>query len=222
MKLVSIDVGLRNFSWCTLTREQSTDEKWAAPPFRGLHVEILDWHVADIIELSTSEPVNINETDIATIVPWFCTALESFSSRLLPPNLDLAMIEAQPTSHIMSGGKAISNIKTKVLSHILQSFFFRHGIPVKFVSPACKLRDAKHLMTDSSLYAQHKKAAILLSLQALEIIGGSFQDYFLTQKKKRDDLADSFLQGVCGDTELKKAKAKKKRRNEVLNLPTFD
>jgi hypothetical protein len=222
MKLVSIDVGLRNFSWCTLSRELSEDKKWAAPPFRGLSIEILDWHVLDIIELSTSEPVNINETDIATIVPWFCTALERFSSRLLPPNLELAMIEAQPTSHIMSGGKSISNIKTKVLSHILQSFFFRHGIPVKFVSPACKLRDAKHLMTDASLYAQHKKAAIQLSIQALEVIGGSFQEYFATQKKKKDDLADSFLQGVCGDTEIKVKPKKRKRKNEVLNLPTFD
>ena len=64
MKLVSIDVGLRNFSWCTLTRELSTDVKWAAPPFRGLAIEILDWHVADIIELSTPDPININETDI--------------------------------------------------------------------------------------------------------------------------------------------------------------
>jgi hypothetical protein len=223
MKLVSIDVGLRNFSWCTLLREPSIEEKWQVPPFRGNSISIVDWNVVDIVELSTSDEINLNETDIATIVPWFCTALESFKARLIVSDLDLAMIEAQPTAHML-GGKSISNIKTKVLSHLLQAFFFRHGIPVKFVSPACKLRDAKSFMTDSSVYAQHKKAAIQLSLVALEIIGGSFQPFFLQQKRKKDDLADSFLQGVCGDVEIKEKKKtrKKKRVNEVLNLPTFD
>jgi hypothetical protein len=222
MKLVSIDVGLRNFSWCTLLRDPSIEEKWQGPPFRGNKIEILDWDVIDIVEMSTKDEINLNETDIATIVPWFCTALETFKQRLIAPDVSLVMIEAQPTAH-MVGAKSISNIKTKVLSHLLQAFFVRHGIAVKFVSPACKLKDAKQFMTDALAYAQHKKAAIQLSLVALNVIGGSFQEFFIKQKRKKDDLADSFLQGVCGDTEIKLVKkTKRKRVNDVLNLPTFD
>jgi hypothetical protein len=220
MRLISIDVGLRNFSWCTLLREPSIEEKWLVPPFRGNKITIEDWHVVDIVELSTDEKVNLNNTDIATIVPWFWSALETFKVRLT--QCDLAMIEAQPTAQMLPGGKSISNIKTKVLSHLLQAFFVSHSIPVKFISPACKLRDAKHLMSDLSAYSQHKKAAVQLTLYSLTIVGGSFQEFFSAQKGKKDDLADSFLQGVCGDIHLTKKTKKPKRKNEVLNLPVFE
>ena len=133
------------------------------------------------------------------------------------------MIEAQPTGHMLPGGKSISNIKTKVLSHLLQAFYVQHGIAVRFVSPACKLRDAKHLMEDAADYGNHKKAAVKLTMEALMALDGKWLTHFQHQKRKKDDLADAFLQGVCGDLAEKKKGVKRKRRNAVvLDLPVFE
>jgi hypothetical protein len=226
MKLISIDVGLRNFAWCTMQRIESKEECWMAPPFRGSCISVLDWKVIDIVALcGPSTPVNLNDTDISTIVPWFCKALDSHEDSLCPPGLELALIEAQPTGHVLPGGKSISNIKTKVLSHLLQAFFVHRRIPVKFISPACKLRDAKDLMKDASEYSSHKKGATLLTLQCLQTIGGDTLLLFQSLKGKKDDMADAFLQGVCADLTVveKKPKAKKRPRpNKVMDLPIFE
>ena len=226
MKLISIDVGLRNFAWCTMLRTDSVEECWQIAPFRGSCINVLEWKVLDIVEsCGPLTPINLNDTDIATIVPWFCKALDVHESSLCPPGLELALIEAQPTGHVLPGGKSISNIKTKVLSHLLQAFFVHRGIAVKFISSACKLRDAKNLMKDVTEYASHKKGATLLTLQCLETIGGETQQLFLAQKGKKDDLADAFLQGVCADLSVveKKPRAKKRARpNKVMELPIFE
>jgi hypothetical protein len=223
MKLISIDVGLRNFAWCVMQRTASAEPQWLGPPWRGYSVEVQDWEVIDIVALNTSETVNLNDTDIATIVPWFIASLSAHSAALCPPGLELAMIEAQPTGHMLPGGKSISNIKTKVLSHLLQAFYVQHGIAVRFVSPACKLRDAKHLMEDAADYGNHKKAAVKLTMEALMALDGKWLTHFQHQKRKKDDLADAFLQGVCGDLAEKKKGVKRKRRNAVvLDLPVFE
>lgn len=223
MKLISIDVGLRNFAWCVMHRSPTTEPQWQGPPWHGFSVQIDDWEVIDIVALNTQETVNLNETDIATIVPWFVASLDAHSAALCPPDLELAMIEAQPTGHMLPGGKSISNIKTKVLSHLLQAFYVQRGITVKFVSPACKLRDAKHLMEDAADYSNHKKAAVKLTLESLKLLEAKWLAHFQHQKRKKDDLADAFLQGVCGDLTEKKKTTKRKRRNAVeLNLPVFE
>jgi len=224
MKLISIDVGLRNFAWCTMHRNDSTEERWQVAPFRGSSIEVIDWKVLDIVALcGPTSAVNLNETDIATIVPWFCKALDLHVASLCPPDLELALIEAQPTGHMLPGGKSISNIKTKVLSHLLQAFYVHRNIPVKFISPACKLRDAKDLMKDASEYASHKKGATLLTQRCLETIGGDTQQLFSTQKGKKDDMADAFLQGVCANLAVVQKKTKRKRvPNKVVNLPIFE
>jgi hypothetical protein len=208
-----------------MLRTESGEEQWQVPPFRGNHIDILDWNVIDIVALcGPSTPINLNETDIATIVPWFCKALDMHEANLCPPDIELALIEAQPTGHMLPGGKSISNIKTKVLSHLLQSFYVHRNITVKFISPACKLRDAKDMMKDALEYASHKKGATLLTVKSLETIGGSAQKQFLAQKGKKDDLADAFLQGVCADLTVKEKKPRKKRAklNKVNDLPIFE
>ena len=205
-----------------MSRSASAEAQWQGPPWRGYSVQILEWEVIDIVALNTEDAVNLNETDIATIVPWFVSTLKVYAKALCPPDLELAMIEAQPTGHMLPGGKSISNIKTKVLSHLLQAFYVERGIAVKFVSPACKLRDAKHLMEDAADYGNHKKAAVQLTLEAMKALDSKWLEHFQRQKRKKDDLADAFLQGVCGDLAEKKKAPKRKRRNAVLDLPVFE
>jgi hypothetical protein len=230
MLLISIDIGLRNFAWCTMVRSPCFEDTWKDAPFLGNSITIHDWNVDDVVKLYAPLDelisVNLNQTDIATIVPWFVSFLELRKKELCPPGLDLALIEAQPTGHVLPGGKSISNIKTKVLSHLLQAFYIQRKVPVKFVSPASKLKYATEYMSDKAEYSAHKKGAKLLTEACISKCGTEWADFWFKRKGKKDDLADAFLQGVCADLELKREKkhtqAKKKRRNAVINLPLFE
>ena len=198
MRVLSVDLGSRNFAWCVLDRSKSCDKKWEEPPFRGWHVQVCDWRVVDIVqEAGVQEEVNLNKTDIATCVPWFVTTLKKWWSQLTD-GVELAVLEAQPTARVMNHGeRCVNNVRTKVLSHILQAFLLEKNIPVQFVSPAVKLRDAKDLMADASEYREHKKAAILLTSRAMMVLEEQTRRQWETTKGKKDDLADAFLQGVC-------------------------
>ena len=227
MLLISIDVGLRNFAWCTMQRTPTSEEKWKKAPFNGNEIIIRDWKVEDVVKLFAPEDewiaVNLNQTDIATIVPWFMSFLDLRKRDLCPAGLELALIEAQPTGHVLPGGKSISNIKTKVLSHLLQAFYVQHKVAVKFVSPARKLKYATEFMKDEKEYSSHKKGAILLTDSCLRECGAEWVEFWSRKKGKKDDLADAFLQGVCAELETKeRKKTGKKRKNAVLNLPLFE
>jgi len=223
MRVLSIDVGLRNLAWCLLSREVSSDEQWKIPPFHGNRVDIINWKVVDIVDHAGQKEINLNKTDIATIVPWFIQCLNDYQD-ILGDAIDIALIENQPAGHTV-GGTNISNIKTKVLSHILQGFFVSRKIPVKFVSPANKLKDAGEFMSDVSKYSEHKKAAILLTSKCMTIMGSGFETMWKTFKGKKDDLADAFLQGVCSSLEPQKPKNTNKlnkRKRIALTLPVFE
>lgn len=222
MRVLSIDVGLRNLAWCLLSRQGSKEDKWQVPPFHGNQVEIINWKVVDIVEHAGQKEINLNKTDIATIVPWFIQCLNDYQD-ILGDAIDIALIENQPAGHTV-GGTNISNIKTKVLSHILQGFFVARKILVKFVSPANKLKDAGEFMSDASKYSEHKKAAILLTSKCMTIMGPGFEIMWKAFKGKKDDLADAFLQGVCSSLEPQKPKSTKvnKRKRLPLSLPVFE
>jgi hypothetical protein len=96
-------------------------------------------------------------------------------------------------------------------------------IPVKFVSPANKLKYAGSFMTDASNYSQHKKAAIALTEQCMIKMGKGYEEQWKMFKGKKDDLADAFLQGVCSS--LEPTKPKKNRtstKRQKLQVPVFE
>jgi len=227
MRILSIDVGLRNLAWCLMTRLPSTETEWQGAPWWGNSVSIQHWKVLDIVEHAGQKDVNLNKTDIATIVPWFIKSLEDHKD-LIGTNIDIVLIENQPSGHCLAGGVSISNIKTKVLSHLLQAFFVVRDIPVKFVSPANKLKDAGEFMTDPSQYSQHKKAALGLTEKCMQEMGEGYVAMWKAFKGKKDDLADAFLQGVSSNVELKpleKPRAKRKRdstHKPSKNMPVFE
>lgn len=227
MRILSIDVGLRNLAWCLMTRTPSLEESWAGAPWWGNAVSIQHWKVLDIVEHAGQTDINLNKTDIATIVPWFIQSLEDHKD-VIGTDIDLVLIENQPSGHCLAGGVSISNIKTKVLSHLLQAFFVVRKIPVKFVSPANKLKDAGEFMTDPSQYSQHKKAALALTEKCMQDMGEGYVALWKAFKGKKDDLADAFLQGVCSNLEPTKAsKPKTKRKRDsshkpAKNMPIFE
>jgi hypothetical protein len=217
MKVLSVDLGVRNLAWCVLERTPSKDEVWKKVPFKGDAIVLSSWRVVDILEeAGVQEEINLNQTDISCCIPWFVTTIKKYFEEMTE-GVQHCVLEAQPTSRFMQGGRCISNIRTKVLSHVLQAMLLEKNIPVQFVSPAVKLKDAKDLMEDSSEYREHKKAAIKLTSLALETIQGDFQTFWEDKKGKKDDLADCFLQGVC--FKLKKAtNPRKKRKVEEMEF----
>ena len=229
MKLLSVDLGTRNLAWCVLTREASTKDAWKEAPFCGSEVHILNWTLVDVVEegrteeetaFISSDDVNINDLDVAKLVPWFTAVLTKYTAQLTD-GIDIALLEAQPTGRFM-GGKTVSNIKTKVLSHILQSFLLDHGVKiVQFISPKTKLKHAQHLMEDVNDYREHKKAARTLTLLCLDQLerdhASPWKAWYVTKKGKKDDLADAFLQGVCAA--LPKPKKARKRKSVDPEAP---
>jgi hypothetical protein len=105
---------------------------------------------------------------------------------------DLVLLESQPM-----GIAAARNLKTKVLSHILQSKLIEMGVEVVFRSPRLKLRD----MPEQGTYAQNKKYAVQETLRLIK--GTEWEEYFVGHDKK-DDLADCYLQAYVYQTPSEK------------------
>jgi hypothetical protein len=225
MKILSVDLGVRNLAWCVLDRTpDKTAAAFQAAPFHGQRVKVHAWRVVDIVkQAGVEEEVNLNKTDVSACVPWFVTTIEHFWEELTS-GVELAVLEAQPTARVMSHGeRCVSNIRTKVLSHVLQAMLLKAKIPVQFVSPSVKLKDAKDLMADAKDYREHKKAAIILTNRAVESLDATAQTLWADAKGKRDDMADALLQGVCFAVKrVKTTRAPKRKRAAVSDMEFED
>ena len=163
MKYLSVDLGVRNLAWCVLELVPSKDPRFQTIPYQGSKPIIHAWRLVDITE-DESEEVNFQTVDISQCVPWFIKTLRKYWEEI--SIVDVALIEAQPTGRMLPSGVCINNIRTKVLSHILQALLLDKNIEVRFVSPAKKLKDA--IMKDPTKYKDHKKAAVELTNDATQ------------------------------------------------------
>lgn len=205
MRVLSFDVGLRNLAWCDL---QYSPESF----------QIQSWHVESAVEEST----NVNETSIESLVPSFVKLIHEHFDTVdtLPSLQDQILIESQPMGHGRSfGGTSFGgsprNLKTKVLSHIIQAQFLQQKqspSQIHFISPTLKLKDCPIPYKERTQKA-NKKYAIE---KTAELIQNQYQDLFVGAK--RDDLADAFLQGymvaLCvtnGSMKLDAAKISQKK-----------
>lgn len=156
--LISVDIGWKNFAYVRMQDKV-----------------IVDWKVISVLD-----DVNVNKSSLEHLVyictPFLKSILESWR------DADVVLLESQPM-----GIAAARNLKTKVLSHIIQSRLVDMGIPVVFRSPRLKLRD----MPEQGTYAQNKKYAIQ---ETLRLIAGTPWETFFKSNAKKDDLADCFLQ----------------------------
>lgn len=118
------------------------------------------------------------------LVSSFTTSISS-QLMLWLEGVDTVYIEQQPM------GLRAFNVKTKVLSHVLQSLCILQQKQVVFVSPKKKLNDAGKTMT----YAQNKKHAIERCVETIDARGKELLQTMIASKQKVDDVCDAFLQG---------------------------
>lgn len=203
MRILSVDLGIRHLAWFTgelHAEESALDVSTRDPPLR--HVVSMgadiEWHVVDIVPPPGVD--NVNLVRVEELVPWLQTGFTQHKRRMLflgEQPVERVYLEQQPVG---TGEAATRNIKTKVLSHVLQALILQElpGTQIEFVSPRKKLRHAAHVLGKApETYADNKRAAKLLTPRALRSLGGAEHALeFEKRKGKKDDLADAFLQAV--------------------------
>jgi hypothetical protein len=222
MRILSVDLGVRNLAWCVLEREASTDPAFASAPFNKMSIKIKSWKVVDVTTYSKIPDMdtNLNKVDIADCVPMFIAALRDHKDELT--QVDIALLETQPVGRVFGAStKLVSNVKTKVLSHILQAFLLEHNVPAKFVSSKLKLGCVDK---DLETYKDKKQAAIELVTSIIpkcmgDLDGVSWSEVWSKKKGKKDDLADCLLQGILAGREKERKPRAKKAKVETLPDP---
>lgn len=173
--ILSIDVGWKHLAYCLMLETN----------------EIQEWEIINLC----NEDVNVNTLSIELLIETCKKGIEKFvnekslllnSYQLNEKKDAVVFIEAQPM------GPFTKNIKTKILSHILQYLFSLQNFKVQFISSKKKL---KSVVTEKLTYQKLKKKAIE---HATELLDEKWKKYFLNFKGKKDDLADCFLQGYYG------------------------
>ena len=178
MRIVGIDVGLRNLALCCIDADTA---------------EIVHWEVLDVLKDRKAKSVSIEKSvdlllaELGT-VPWFGELEEG----------DTVAIEAQPV-----GRAATGNVRMKCVSHAIQSFVaLRTQAGCRFVNPKTKVgvemlgeyvdcSDAQGDENTKKRYARHKKAAV--DKVGEDVRGTKWEDFFHQKLKKKDDAADAFL-----------------------------
>jgi len=169
MKILSFDVGIVNLAYCIV--EDYT---------------ILHWEV-----ITLENNVDHNKLYIDLI-----TNLDKRKEKLL--NVDTVLIEKQPSF----------NPKMRIIASCLQTYFFIRGVIdssnkigiIKFFSPKHKLKcynGTEIAVTGKTKYLQTKQMSIIICKEKLEEYSepDEIKNMFELSKKK-DDLADCYLQAI--------------------------
>ena len=176
MRVLSFDVGTKNLAYCDVTVTDS--------------FSVNSWAVLNCVPVE----LNVNETALGDLVPYFVSMVQENLCLWNSEVYDYILIENQP----MGGRGSARNLKTKVLSHILQGLLMPYTKnAIQFVHPGLKLKDMPKLEGKSS-YRENKMYAIKKTMELLEsdeCLSKDALKIIAKKKTKKDDLADAFLQG---------------------------
>lgn len=174
MRLISIDVGIKNLSYC-----EFNDDK------------IIRWQLIDVCEDAKQ---NTNKMPIEILVENVLLKLMEHFQPSDTIRYDAVIIENQP--HQKNG-------LMKTVSVVIYTYFnllkLQHGIidAVKFVSAnnkyKCKLVDPSQKSVKD--YKQRKRIAVETIMKYIPNYCPQLTEWFAKQKKK-DDMADSGLLGI--------------------------
>jgi hypothetical protein len=190
MKLISWDVGIYNLSYCILEYDKDTKE----------NSKIIDW---DIINLVDNEDMKKNRNLLFENIP------RKLHERTQLLDVDIVVIENQPSlknpqmksiqmilySYFLILGKVVGNGE-KSTSYIDKIDFCSASNKLKIYDgpPIILSKKNKEEETTKIKYSDKKKLAVEYAKYFLEK-DETYKEFFNTHKKK-DDLADSYLQGL--------------------------
>lgn len=215
IRALSIDIGWKHLAYAMLEVGSENETKQTSEE----DFSIKAWNCESLLTSSENGPVNVNDTSLDELirltVPSIAKILDFWikwpgSSEDLKPSI--AFLEQQPL------GMQARNVKSKTLSHVIQGLLISKGIPVVFISPQKKLK----YMEQSGTYSDNKKFAVEETLRLLNSIDPNESSNVWLQHfnsfKKKDDLADSFLQGLYASKDqilaiIKDANKKTKRKS---------
>jgi hypothetical protein len=194
LRALSIDIGWKHLAYAMLEvgsiTENFTDEEFS----------IKAWNCESLLE-GHENIINVNDTSLDELirltVPTIAKILKKWIEWPGQPTImpTIAFLEQQPL------GMQARNVKSKTLSHVIQGLLIAEGIPVVFISPQKKLK----YMEQSGNYSDNKKYAIEETLRLLKLIDVNESNnqwlIHFNSFKKKDDLADSFLQGLYASKE---------------------
>ena len=210
VKYASWDMGIRNLALCIVEVDGG-----GAPP------KIFHWEMCNILEeerrSGSRALTNAKSIRIESAVEALVEALQS--RRALWEGVSEVVIEQQPVGRL-----PVSNTVMKVLSHVMQGWFYQHGAKVRFCSPKRKLGvagvdDAAAPKSEKAKerYARHKRAAIEETRRRLALAEDHRHREWFESLRKQDDAADAFLQALVAieDDKQRRAKAQAKAEREA-------
>jgi hypothetical protein len=171
VKVLSFDVGIINLAYCIFDSNECKIKHW------------------EIITLDNTA---------ANYSKLYINLIKELDKRTFLLDVDNVLIEKQPSL----------NPKMRIIAGCLQTYFFIRGVvdsidPIKtveFFSPKNKLKcytGPELTVPGKSKYAQTKQRGVLIAKSKLTEYQEPLERlYFFENSKKRDDLADCYLQAV--------------------------
>jgi len=194
MRILSFDVGIINLAYCIFDSTTSKITHWGIIDLCDRKSE------SNKVKFSATVPSG-NKSIAKAANDIHITLIKSLDNLAFLLEVDYVVIEKQPSF----------NPKMRIIGGCLQSYFYIRGIvdknvdkitSIEFFSPKHKLKcyTGPELTLDSNVkskYAQTKKMGILIARSKLNELNetSDFKQLFETSKKK-DDLADCYLQAI--------------------------
>ena len=192
MIIASFDIGIKNLAWCVINFNTEGNE----------------------MNNETNSETSNENTKLYEIIDWRCESLSNSNKGIVLENLCSSIINLfdsdnhlKSAEHIVIEQQPTRNPMMKNISVMVFTYFVIKKLKdinssikkVLFYSPKNKLKiyDGPEIVCNlKSKYSQRKKIGIEHTRYFIDKYATDWKELF-NKSKKKDDLADSFLQCIC-------------------------
>lgn len=192
--ILSFDIGIKNLSYCVMYKDETYDS------INKNNIKIIDWGIIQLID----DDVKCKGVPLDKITS---TLYNKLYNKFIDYNITKVLLENQPV---------LKNPVMKSIQMIIYGYFaYEKNIMgreieyIKLINASNKLKLGKNLkeinnsediLKIKSKYTRNKKLAIIYTNHFLKerLIVEDYEKYndIFNNHKKKDDLADAFLQGL--------------------------
>ena len=174
MRILSFDIGIRNLAYCLIEGQNNEAGE--------LLCSIVDW---DVINLCQKDE-KVKKVSLQTLCARMIEQLNAITE--IHESIDYVILENQPV---------YMNPKMKSVQMMLFTYFImKDGAAVKMFSPRNKLKVYTGPPVECTLKSKYSRTKFFGIQYCKYMIQSCAVADFFERHKKKDDLADSFLQGV--------------------------